>query len=126
MTERKQVYKCRTCGAVVEVLSAAPGVLVCCGEAMALCRENTVDASAEKHVPVTEPLKDCGMKVKVGAAPHPMDDDHYIEWIEVINGNYINRRYLKPGERPEADFYVSDNPNLIVRAYCNKHGLWKK
>jgi superoxide reductase len=91
---------------------------------MVLQKENTVDASKEKHIPV---LEDNGssLKVKVGSVSHPMDPDHYIEWIEVVNKDYVNTKYLKPGNKPEADFYVHKQPGLIVREYCSKHGLWK-
>ncbi|MBQ7695821.1 MAG: desulfoferrodoxin [Lentisphaeria bacterium] len=118
------VYHCPHCGLTVEVTS--PGAdPVCCGEKMILCRENTVDASREKHVPVPEALAQ-GTRVRVGSAEHPMTPEHYIQWIEVINGPYVNRRYLKPGEAPVAEFYVPFSDKLEIRAYCNLHGLWKK
>ncbi len=118
-----QVFKCNHCGLVVEVMAEGASPF-CCGEAMQLLKENTVDASKEKHVPVLEAQRD-GILVKVGSMPHPMEPDHYIEWIEVINGNYVNRYHLKPGDLPQAAFYVPAQPGLVVRAYCNKHGLWK-
>lgn len=118
-----QVFKCAHCGLIVEVVGNGM-VPSCCGEPMGLLTENTVDAAKEKHVPVVE-KKETGILVKVGAMPHPMEPDHYIEWIEVINGNYINRYRLKPGDAPQAAFYVPMQPGLVVRAYCNKHGLWK-
>ncbi len=124
MIENNQVFKCLTCGATVEVVGAAGGTLVCCGKPMRLMRENETDGSSEKHVPVLED-NGPGVKVKVGSLPHPMEPDHYIEWIEIINGPYVNRRYLTPGEAPEAEFYVSRQDGLVVRAFCNKHGLWK-
>ncbi len=100
------------------------GSLVCCSKPMDLQKENTVDASREKHVPVLEG-SGIDIKVKVGTTPHPMEKDHYIEWIEVINKEYVNRKYLKPGDKPEAEFYVYKQPGLILREYCNLHGLWK-
>ena len=124
MIESQLVFKCLTCGATVEVVGAAGGTLVCCGKPMRLMRENETDGSTEKHVPVLEE-NGSGVKVKVGSLPHPMEPDHYIEWIEIINGPYVNRRYLTPGEAPEAEFYVPRQAGLVVRAFCNKHGLWK-
>ena len=118
------VYHCPRCGLTVEVTS--PGAEpVCCGEPMKLCRENTVDAAREKHVPEAESFAG-GTKVRVGSTAHPMTPEHYIQWIEVVNGPYVNRRYLKPGEAPEAEFYVPYADKLVIRAYCNLHGLWKK
>lgn len=122
--KRNQIYKCDVCGMVIEVLTTAEASLFCCKEEMKLLIEKTEDAKAEKHVPV---LIDNGnsIKISVGAVPHPMEDDHYIEWIEVINADYVNRKYMKPGDEPEAPFYVIKQPGLILRAYCNQHGLWK-
>lgn len=123
MTERAQVYKCDVCGNIVEVVHAGKGELVCCNQPMKLMKENTVDASKEKHVPVIEKTKD-GWKVKVGAVPHPMEEKHYIEWVELIAGDKVLRQYLKPGTAPEAVFKC-DAPQVTAREYCNLHGLWK-
>ncbi len=125
MTAKLEIFKCALCGNVVEVTRAGGGVLVCCGQEMALQKENTVEASVEKHKPVVE-VTAAGAKVKVGSVAHPMEDKHYIEWIEIINGDYVNRKFLKPGEAPEAEFYVKPKDSQTVRAYCNIHGLWKK
>lgn len=122
-TEKLQVYKCEVCGNIVEVVHAGPGQLVCCGKPMVLLKENTVDASKEKHVPVVEKTAS-GVKVKVGAVAHPMEDKHYIEWIEVIVNQAAYRQFLAPGQAPEAEFCVPDGP-LAVREFCNLHGLWK-
>ena len=105
MTERLQVYKCDICGNIVEVLHAGGGELVCCGQPMALVKENTVDASKEKHVPVVERTAD-GFKVKVGSVAHPMEDKHWIEWVEVIADGKVYRQFLKPGQAPEAVFCI--------------------
>ena len=123
MAEKLQVYKCNVCGNIVEVLHGGAGALVCCGEEMTLLKENTTDAAQEKHVPVTEKT-DHGVKVKVGSAPHPMESEHYIEWIEVIAGGKAYREFLEPGGAPEATFCV-DGSIEAVREYCNVHGLWK-
>ncbi len=123
MAELHSVYKCNACGNIVEVVHAGTSVnLVCCGQPMAQQKENT-DASKEKHVPVVEKSA-TGLKVKVGAVPHPMEETHYIEWIEVIADGRSYKKFLKPGEKPEVEFALNTD-NAIVRAYCNRHGLWK-
>lgn len=124
MPNRLEVYKCGLCGNVAEIATGGAGELVCCGQPMRLLKENTSDGAKEKHVPVLTEFQG-GTRVQVGSVAHPMEPDHYIEWIEVINGNYVNRLYLKPGDKPEASFYVPNKPGLIVREMCNKHGLWK-
>ena len=123
MTESNQVYKCEVCGNIVEVLHTGAGELVCCGQPMKLLTENTEDAAVEKHVPVIEKT-DMGVKVIVGSVEHPMEDDHYIEWIEILVDGLVYRQNLKPGEKPEAEFMVQAN-DVAARTYCNLHGLWK-
>lgn len=123
MAEKLQVYKCELCGNIVEVLHGGGGELVCCGQPMNLFVENTVDAAKEKHVPVMEKSAD-GIKVKVGSVPHPMEQKHYIEWVEVIAGGKVYRQFLEPGQSPEAVF-CPEGGAATVRAYCNLHGLWK-
>lgn len=123
MTKKLQIYKCEKCGNIVEVLHEGVGQLVCCGVSMKLLDENTVDASQEKHVPVFEKVEG-GFKVKVGAIPHPMEEKHFIEWIELIADGKAYREFLKPGQAPEAFFNV-DATEVYVREYCNLHGLWK-
>jgi len=123
MTERRQIYKCEICGNIVEVLHTGRGQLVCCGQPMVLYRENSVDAAQEKHVPVVERV-DGGLKVRVGSVPHPMEEKHYIEWIEIIADGRVYRKFLNPGDAPEASFDVKGE-KVAARAYCNLHGLWK-
>ncbi len=123
MAERLQIYKCELCGNIVEVLHGGAGELVCCGEAMKLYEENATDAAVEKHVPVSEPAEH-GIKVSVGSVAHPMEEEHYIEWIEVVADGKAYREFLKPGDAPEAAFCV-DAENVTLREYCNVHGLWK-
>jgi superoxide reductase len=123
MAERLEIYKCELCGNIVEVLHAGKGELVCCGQPMKLYKENTVDAAKEKHVPVVEKAAG-GYKVRVGSVAHPMEEKHYIEWIEVIADGVAYRYFLKPGAAPEASFKV-DATNVTAREYCNLHGLWK-
>jgi superoxide reductase len=124
MAERLEVYKCDLCGNIVEVVHGGGGELVCCNEPMVLQAENTVDAAVEKHVPVVEKTAD-GIKVTVGSVPHPMAEDHYIEWIEVIAGGKSYTEYLEPGGVPEATFCVKAEDVTTVREYCNLHGHWK-
>lgn len=123
MTEQKQIYRCSICGNIVEVLHPGNGELVCCGQQMELLKEKTKDEGSEKHVPIIEKT-DKGIKVKVGSVPHPMEESHYIEWIEVIADGRTYRKFLKPGDKPEAEFEIKAD-NIFARAYCNLHGLWK-
>ncbi len=124
MTEKLQVYKCEACGNVVEVLHAAGGTLACCDQAMKMYEANSTDAATEKHVPVV--AKDGStVTVTVGSVPHPMADDHYIEWIELLVGSAVYRVDLSPGDEPEATFEGVNVDSVSARAYCNKHGLWK-
>ena len=122
-TERLQVYKCNLCGNMVEVIRAAGGTLVCCGQDMEHMTENTVDAALEKHVPVIEKV-DGGFKVTVGSVAHPMLDDHYIEWIEAIVDGIAYRQFLNPGDAPEA-FFPIKGETISAREFCNLHGVWK-
>jgi superoxide reductase len=123
MAQRLEIYKCEICGNIVEVLDGGAGTLVCCNAPMKLFKENTVDASKEKHVPVVEKTAD-GFKVKVGAVPHPMEAKHWIEWIEVVADGRAYREFLKPGAPPEATFCIKAQ-KVTAREYCNLHGLWK-
>ena len=124
MTNLNQVYKCEVCGNIVEVIHAGKGELVCCGQAMKLCKENTTDAATEKHVPVIEKLE-TGVKVTVGSVAHPMEEKHYIEWIELLVDGQVLRRMLKPGDEPLAVFECVASESVSAREYCNLHGLWK-
>ena len=118
-----EVYKCNICGNIVEVFISGGGSLACCGEDMQLLVENTVDASKEKHVPVIE-KGDGKVTIKVGSVPHPMEEAHYIQWIEVIDGDKVSRKMLKPGEAAEATFCVKSD-KVVAREFCNLHGQWK-
>ncbi len=123
MTKNLQIYKCEVCGNMVEVIHDGPGELVCCGKSMTLFEENSTDAATEKHVPVIEKVEN-GFKVAVGSTLHSMEEKHYIEWIEVIADGTAYRKFLKPGEKPEATFCI-DATEITAREYCNIHGLWK-
>ena len=123
MTEKLQIYKCEKCGNIIEMLHGGAGDLICCGEPMKLYVENTVDAAKEKHVPVMAKGSP-GLKVQVGSVPHPMEDKHYIEWVEIIADGRAYRKFLNPGDDPEATFCIKAE-NIVAREYCNIHGLWK-
>ncbi|MEI8388429.1 MAG: desulfoferrodoxin [bacterium] len=121
--ERFDVYKCDHCGIIIEVLGGGAGTLVCCNTPMRLLKENATDAAIEKHVPIIEVIPN-GVKVSVGNVAHPMLEEHYVEWIEIIADGKIYRQYLKPHEKPEAVFNIQAE-NIVIREYCNLHGLWK-
>lgn len=123
MAELKQIYKCNVCGNIVEVLHAGVGELVCCEQPMELLKEKTEDVGLEKHVPVVEKTE-TGIKVKIGSVPHPMEEKHYIEWVEIIADGTTCRKFLKPGDKPEAEFEIKAE-KIEAREYCNVHGLWK-
>ncbi len=122
MSKQLEVYKCSICGNIVQVMHAGPGALVCCGQDMALLSENTVDAATEKHVPVIV-MGDGTVTVKVGSVAHPMEDAHYIEWIELVADGEVYTKYLQPGAAPEATFCISAT-SVTAREYCNLHGHW--
>ena len=122
MRQKKEIYKCNICGNIVEVLHGGVGELVCCGQPMEKISEKNKDEGLEKHVPVIEKTEN-GIIVKVGSIPHPMDENHYIEWIEVIVDGKYCRKFLKPGDKPEAEFCVKGEA-ISAREYCNIHGLW--
>lgn len=124
VTTRLQIYKCEACGVIVEVLHGGAGELACCGKPMKLFSENTVDASKEKHVPVIEKTP-AGYRVSVGSVPHPMEEKHYIAWIELLAGDRVIRQYLNPGQPPVAVFEGISASTVTAREYCNLHGLWK-
>lgn len=123
MTIKNQIYRCPVCGDIVEVIHAGGGELVCCGQPMELLESKTEDVGFEKHIPVIEKSEN-KITVKVGSIPHPMEDAHYIELIEVIADNKVYKKFLNPGETPEAVFELTAD-NVTARSYCNVHGLWQ-
>jgi len=123
MTELRQIYKCNICGNIIEVIHTGVGQLVCCGQPMELLKEKTVDIGLEKHVPVIEKVGN-KVKFKVGSVPHPTEEKHHIEWIETIADDKTCRKFLKAGEKPEAEFEITAE-RIEAREYCNIHGLWK-
>lgn len=124
MSKKNEIYHCEICGAMTEVINGGGGTLVCCNKPMKLLKENSVDAATEKHIPVIENI-DGKVNVKVGSVAHPMEEKHFIQWIEVITTDgIVSRKDLKPGESPEVSFKI-DGEVESVREYCNLHGLWK-
>ncbi|MHC4911436.1 MAG: desulfoferrodoxin [Planctomycetota bacterium] len=123
MAEKLQVYKCVACGNIVEILHGGDGELVCCGKPMEKLAAKEADEGKEKHVPVIEKA-DGGIKVKVGSIAHPMEDKHYIEWIEVVADGKVYRQFLNPGDVPEAVFNI-DAGAVTALEHCTIHGLWK-
>jgi superoxide reductase len=123
MAKKLEIYKCNVCGNIVEVLHGGAGELVCCGQPMEKLTEKTADQGKEKHVPVIEKISG-GYKVKVGSIPHPMEEKHYIEWIELLADGVAYRKFLNPGDAPEAIFNLKAN-TVTAREHCNIHGLWR-
>lgn len=123
MTQQNQIYKCNVCGNIVEILHIGAGQLICCDQPMELLIEKMEDEGLEKHVPVIEKI-DRGILVKIGSIPHPMEEKHYIKWIEIIADGKIYRKFLKPGDKPEAEFQIEAD-KIEAREYCNMHGLWR-
>ncbi|MEI6092795.1 MAG: desulfoferrodoxin [bacterium] len=124
MTKALEIYKCELCGNIVEVVHASGGDLACCGKPMTNMIAGTVDASKEKHIPVVE-KKDGAYNIMIGTVAHPMEDKHYIEWVQINSGNKSYREFLKPGQEPKAVFDLASG-KITAREYCNLHGLWSK
>jgi len=125
MTELREIYKCEVCGNIVEVLHTGIGTLVCCGQPMKKIEAGTTEASREKHIPFLVKAER-GTIIKIGSVPHPMEEKHYIEWIEAVNKDgKVVRIMLKPGDAPETHIGWSIENIVEVREYCNIHGLWK-
>ncbi len=123
MPARLDVYKCEKCGSIVEFLEAGSCTPQCCGAPMTHLKEGTTDAALEKHVPVITKIEG-GYKVSVGAVAHPMAEQHYIQWIELIADGQSLTKFLKPGDAPEACFKTCAE-KVAAREYCNLHGHWK-
>ncbi len=124
MLEKGQIFRCNTCGNLFELIYEGGGTSSCCGTEMELLSDAPKDVGAEKHIPIIEKT-DSGVKVKVGKVEHPMEEKHYIAWIEIITDNGTQRAFLKPGMAPEAEFMVNDLNNLKAKEYCIIHGLWR-
>lgn len=124
MAKVLEIYKCELCGNLVEVMFVGGGELACCGQSMKLMKEGVTDGAKEKHVPVLEKTA-TGYKVKVGSVPHPMEDKHWIQWIELVADGVSYTRFLKAGDAPEAEFCIGEAKELYAREYCNLHGHWR-
>lgn len=123
MTETYGIYKCNVCGNIVEVAHASSGTLVCCGQPMQLMKPKKTEEGSEKHLPVAE-KNNKEIKINIGSVPHPMEEKHHIEWVEIINDDKSCRQFLHPGMKPEAGF-CTEEKKARARAYCNIHGLWE-
>lgn len=126
MTKKLELYKCNVCGNLIEVVLEGAGELVCCGEAMELLNSNTTDGEGEKHVPIFEKIDD-EIFVRVGSKPHPMTNEHYIQFIEVISKDevYTKRKYLNSGDEPILKLKGYDKGEMTAKEFCNIHGLWE-
>jgi len=124
MTQLRELYRCEVCGNIVEVVNEGATSLVCCSEPMIKLEAKTEDQGREKHVPVVEET-DSSIKVKVGSIEHPMEDKHYIKFIEILLKDRIIRKELKPGQAPEAKYCATKSDVIEVREFCSIHGLWK-
>ena len=123
MTKQNQIYKCNICGNIVEVLHTGAGELVCCGQPMELIQAKTEDIGQEKHLPIIKKTE-TGIRVEVGSILHPMEKEHYIEWIEVSANGLSCKKFLSPGQEPAAEFGIKAE-KIEAREFCNIHGLWK-
>lgn len=124
MESTNQIYKCSKCNHLLEVINVGQGELSCCGDTMELLTAKDQDDGQEKHVPVIEKTE-TGYKVKIGSVPHPMEEKHFIQWIEFMADGLIYRQNLQPGQVPEAEFCVKSAEQVNAREYCNLHGLWQ-
>lgn len=124
MTQLRELYRCEVCGNIVEVIHEGASSLVCCGKPMVKLEAKTEDEGEEKHVPVIEEVGN-DVKVKVGSVEHPMEEKHYIKFIEILLKNKVTRQELKPGQAPEAKCCGLRSDVTEVREFCTIHGLWK-
>lgn len=121
---KMKFLRCQHCGNIVAVVEASGVPVVCCGDNMEVLEANTSDGAVEKHVPVYE-VRDNYIYVRVGSDDHPMEEDHYIQWIAIQTTSGNQRKCMKPGNKPEACFALCRNDEIeAVYAYCNLHGLW--
>lgn len=123
MAKRLDIYKCELCGNIVELNNVGGGKLVCCGKDMTFMEEKSADKTVEKHVPMIEKV-DGGYKVTVGSTLHPMTEEHYIQWIQLVAGDLVMTQFLNPGQEPVA-YFKTDATEVYAREYCNIHGNWK-
>ena len=122
--KNSKFYICPHCGNIVEMIDDAGVVPSCCGEDMLELIPGSVDASQEKHVPVIH-LHESIVEVNVGSVAHPMEEGHWIDWVQLVTTKSRYRKSLKPGDNPKVIFQLNNEQPLAVYAYCNLHGLWK-
>ena len=123
---KRKFLLCKRCGNLIEMINDSGVTPICCGTDMTELVANTTEAATEKHIPVVE-VNDNLVKVKVGEVLHPMEPEHYIEWIYLETNKGVKRVNLMPGEEPVANFILTEKETLKgVYAYCNLHGLWLK
>lgn len=122
MTLLNEIYKCDVCGNTVEMVNPGMGQMICCGKPMILMVEKeSAETGTEKHKPIVSFSET--LNINIGSIPHPMEEGHFIKWIEVINEKgKLSRIFLKPGDEPKASF--CEKEYTIARSYCNIHGLW--
>ncbi|MFV0528190.1 MAG: desulfoferrodoxin family protein [Lachnospiraceae bacterium] len=121
-----KLFRCNHCGNIVGSIFSSGAPLTCCGDKMEELQANVTDAAQEKHVPVIE-VNGNAVVVKVGSAPHPMLEEHFIQWIILETSEGVQRKTLSPGEAPERTFFIGPDEKVIAAyEYCNLHGLWKK
>jgi len=120
-----KIYKCNVCGNIVELIHESGGELICCGKPMGLVESKEKEEGNEKHLPIIVKA-DSGVIINIGEVDHPMEDKHYIEWIEVVTEVGVYRKCLKPNEKPNASFCIREDQIISVREYCNVHGLWER
>ncbi|MGN0368694.1 MAG: desulfoferrodoxin family protein [Wujia sp.] len=120
-----KIYVCEHCGNMVEMVKDAGVPVMCCGQKMTELVPGTSDGAVEKHVPVVT-VEGNKVRVVVGEVEHPMVDAHFIEWIAIETTSGMQRKTLKPGEAPVAQFVLAEGESVVeTYAYCNLHGLWK-
>ena len=124
MTKLRELYRCEICGNIVEIVYEGAPALICCGKPMIKLEAKTKDEGREKHVPVIEKA-DSGIKVKIGSIEHPMEEKHYIKFIEILLKDRIMRKELEPGQAPETKCCASKSDVIEAREFCTIHGLWK-
>ena len=125
MSMRQRFFICPHCGNIVAMVKDSGVPVVCCGEKMKELTPGTSDASVEKHVPVYTVEGDT-VRVTVGSVPHPMQPEHFIEWVSLQTKAGNQRKALAPGQEPKVCFRLCEGDEVeAVYAYCNLHSLWK-
>lgn len=124
MSGNQKFFICKHCGNLAGLIEGHGVPMICCGEEMQELVPNTVEASTEKHLPEVKVSGD-RVDVQIGSVPHPMTEEHYIQFVYLETDRGGQRKCLKPGESPNISFVVADDKPVAVYAYCNIHGLWK-